>query len=385
VAEKRDRVPAWRERWPPASYWMKVAAAVLVVIFLANMLIRVQNVLILLLVSLVLAIGFQPAVQWFMSRGLPRGVAVAGIFLTGLAIVAGFLALVLPIVIREVAELVAAAPGYLARAQQESPLLADLDQRFNLVEGLQSLGRNLPTTVLSFVRSFTAFVFNTLTVFILTIYFATAMPAIRRGVAELLERERREDFEGILEESIQRVGGYVLGQLTLGAIAGVTSFIVLSLLGIPYAAALAFWVALTDLIPTIGALLGALVGVVVAAFVGLPQFIATAVFFLIYQQVENYVIGPRVMRRAIDMSAAAVITAVLIGGSLAGFVGALLALPVAAIIKISVRELFVERRLARVREADAELDAQRKGESAPKGTTRRSSSKKPQASRGGSS
>jgi predicted PurR-regulated permease PerM len=357
MASRDDLAPPWRERWPPPSYWMRVAAGVLVVIFLANMLVRIQNVVILLLVSLVLAIGFQPAVRSLMRRGLPRGVAVASIFLTGLMIVAGFLALVLPIVIREIAGLVAAAPGYLERAQQDSPLLTDLDERFNIIQNLQSLGRALPTTVLSFVRSFTAFVFNTLTVVILTIYFATAMPGIRRGVAALLEREHREEFEGILEESIQRVGGYVLGQLSLGAIAGVTTFIALSLLGIPYAAALAFWVALTDLIPTIGALLGALVGVVVAAFVGLPEFIGTAAFFLVYQQVENYVIGPRVMRRAIDMSAAAVITAVLIGGSLAGFVGALLALPVAAIIKITIRELFVERRLVRVREADAEREA----------------------------
>jgi predicted PurR-regulated permease PerM len=359
---------------------MRVAAGVLVVIFVANMLVRIQNVLILLLVSLVLAIGFQPAVQSLMRRGLPRGVAVASIFLTGLLIVAGFLALVLPIVIRELAGLVAAAPGYLERAQQESPLLADLDQRFNIIQNLQSLGRTLPTTVLSFVRSFTAFVFNTLTVVILTIYFATAMPGIRRGVAALLERGQREDFEGILEESIQRVGGYVLGQLTLGAIAGVTTFVALSLLGIPYAAALAFWVALTDLIPTIGALLGALVGVTVAAFVGLPQLIGTAIFFLVYQQLENYVIGPRVMRRAIDMSAAAVITAVLIGGSLAGFVGALLALPVAAIIKITVRELFVERRLARVREADARRDAQAPPQPAP-AAARRARSSKARASR----
>ncbi|HEV8572445.1 MAG TPA: AI-2E family transporter [Actinomycetota bacterium] len=383
MPERRDVVPSWRERWPPASYWMKVAAGVLVVIFIANMLVRVQNVLILLLVSMVLAIGFQPAVHSLMRRGLPRGVAVASIFLTGLVVVAGFLALVLPTVIREIAGLVAAAPGYLERAQQDSSLLADLDQRFNLIEGLQSLGRNLPTTVLSFVRSFTAFVFNTLTVIILTIYFATAMPGIRRGVAALLERERREEFEGILEESIQRVGGYVLGQLTLGAIAGVTTFIALSVLGIPYAAALAFWVALTDLIPTIGALLGALVGVVVAAFVGLPQFIGTAAFFLVYQQVENYVIGPRVMRQAIDMSAAAVITAVLIGGSLAGFVGALLALPVAAIIKITVRELFVERRVARVREADAELDAERKTK--PVKAAGRSAADRARARRTGSS
>ena len=380
VPPQPEAAPTWRERWPPASYWMRVAAGVLVVIFVANMLVRIQNVLILLLVSLVLAIGFQPAVQSLMRRGLPRGVAVASIFLTGLLIVAGFLALVLPIVIRELAGLVAAAPGYLERAQQESPLLADLDQRFNIIQNLQSLGRTLPTTVLSFVRSFTAFVFNTLTVVILTIYFATAMPGIRRGVAALLERGQREDFEGILEESIQRVGGYVLGQLTLGAIAGVTTFVALSLLGIPYAAALAFWVALTDLIPTIGALLGALVGVTVAAFVGLPQLIGTAIFFLVYQQLENYVIGPRVMRRAIDMSAAAVITAVLIGGSLAGFVGALLALPVAAIIKITVRELFVERRLARVREADARRDAQAPPQPAP-AAARRARSSKARASR----
>jgi predicted PurR-regulated permease PerM len=161
----------------------------------------------------------------------------------------------------------------------------------------------------------------------------------------LLRREERAHFEAIIEESTQRVGGYIMGNITISLFAGVTSFVALLVIGVPYAAALAFWVALTDLIPTVGAILGALVAVLVAAFAGVPELVATVIYFAIYQQVENYVIAPRVMRKAIEMSAAAVIVAVLIGGSLAGFIGALLALPAAAVIKIVVRQLYIEDRL----------------------------------------
>jgi len=99
------------------------------------------------------------------------------------------------------------------------------------------------------------------------------------------------------------------------------------------------WVAITDLIPAVGATLGAILCVIVAAFAGIGALVATAIFFIVYQQVENYVIVPRVMKQAIDLSPAAVILAVLIGGSLAGFAGALLALPVAAVIKVLIRDL----------------------------------------------
>lgn len=343
---RRGRAGA--ERWPPITYWMKATAGVLVVLALARAVIEVQNVLILIVVALVLAIGFQPAVAWLERFGLKRGWAVTAIFLAGVLVIGAFLALVLPVIIREVGGLVRDAPDYIRRAQQESELFQRLNERFDLSERLASLGRELPTTALSLIRSFTAFLFNSLTVLILTLFFMSAMPRLRHGVAALLRVEHRDEFESILEESTQRVGGYVLGNLAVSLIAGVVSFIVLFTIGVPYAAALAFWVALADLIPSVGAILGAIPAVLVAAFVGLPEFIGTIVFFVVYQQVENYLIAPRIMRRTIDMSVATVIIAVLIGGSLLGFVGALLALPMAAIIKAAVRELFLEDRLEEI-------------------------------------
>jgi predicted PurR-regulated permease PerM len=347
---KRD--PRALDRWPPVTYWMKVTAGVLVVLALAQMVVAIQNVLILIVISLVLAIGFQPAVRSLERRRLRRGWAVAAIFLGGALVVGTFLALILPVIIRELGGLVREAPDYLRRAQAESPWFQRLNEQFDLAGKIQSLGTELPSTALGLIRSFTTFLFNSLTVLILTLYFMAAMPRLRHAITPLLTREDREDFETILEESTQRVGGYVMGNIAVSLIAGVVSFAALLVIGIPYAAALAFWVALTDLIPTVGALLGALAAVLVAAFAGLPQFIATVAFFAIYQQVENYVIAPRIMRRTIDMSAATVIVAVLIGGSLAGFVGALLALPVAAIIKTALRELYLEGRMERVGAAE---------------------------------
>lgn len=332
------------QRWPPVSYWMKVAAGVLTVLFLARAVVAVGNVLLLLVVALVLAIGFEPAVRWLERRGMKRGWAVALIFLAGLIVVVGFAALVLPIVISEVGDLARRAPDELARAQRENALFQRLDQQFDLQARLSSIAGEVPAHALALIRSFTAFVFNAVTVVILTLYFMSSMPRLRRGTARLLHPDDRDEFERILEGSTQRVGGYVLGNLAVSGIAGVVSFTALSVIGVPYPAALAFWVALTDLVPTIGAIIGAVAASLVAAFAGVPQLVATAAFFLVYQQVENYLIAPRVMRRAIDMSAATVIVAVLVGGTLAGVVGALLAIPVAAIIKVTLKELYLDER-----------------------------------------
>ncbi|MGH2674883.1 MAG: AI-2E family transporter, partial [Actinomycetota bacterium] len=299
--------------------------------------------------SIILAFGFQPAVGWLVRRGLTRGWAVTVGLLMGGVVIGAFLALVLPDVIGQLAELIETAPQYLERAMRESPLLSDLNERFDLASALEDAGRELPGTVLDLVGSFASLVFNSLTVLILTIYFTVNLPKLRAGVAKLLGRRERADFQEIFQESIDRVGGYVLGNLAISAVAGVTSFVALAVIGVPFALALAFFVALTDLIPTIGAIIGAVVASVVAAFVGIPELIATVIFFIVYQQVENYVIQPAVMRRAIDMSAPVVILAVLVGGVLLGVLGALLAIPTAAIVKVAFRELYLEDRMERVR------------------------------------
>jgi predicted PurR-regulated permease PerM len=337
------------ERWPPVTYWMKVTAGVLLVLGLARVLLAIGDILVLILVSLVLAFGFQPAVVFLERRGLRRGWAVAVGILAGGVVLGAFLALVLPDVIRQLAELIQAAPDYFRRAMRESSLVADLNERFDLQTRVQEAGERLPGTVLGLVGSFAALVFNSITVLVLTIYFTVNLPHMRRGVARLLGREDREEFHRIWDESIQRVGGYVLGNLAVSAIAGISSFVALLVIGVPFAAALAFFVAVMDLIPTVGATIAAVVVAIVAAFVGIPELIATIVFFLVYQQVENYVIQPRVMRRAIEMSAAMVILAVLIGGALLGVIGALLAIPTAAILKVALRELYLEDRMERVR------------------------------------
>lgn len=343
-------------RWPPATYWMKATAGVLAVLALASMLIAIKQIIILLLISIILAIGLQPAIAWLVSKGFRRGSAVALIFLVGATVVIGFLALITPTIIGQVGELVEKAPEYVDRAQEKYAFIRDVNERFRLKEQLQSLASDLPATALALVKSFTAFIFNALTVTILTLYFATALPKVEAGIARLLRRDKREHFQQILEDSTALVGGYILGIMMVSLIAGCISFVALAVIGVPYPAALAFWVALAAMIPTVGAMLGAAAAVLVAVFAGLPKVIATIIFFVIYQQVENYVIAPRIMKRTIQMSAAAVIVAVLIGGTLAGFPGALLALPAAAIIKVTANRLYLESRLEAVKQADAAGD-----------------------------
>lgn len=340
------------------TYWVKVAVAVVLVLAAAQLVLAVGNILVLLLVSLVLALGFQPAVEWLERRGLARGWAVTLGLFAGLIVIGLFLWLVLPDVIAEIADLVRAVPGYLARVEQEGGFLADVIQRFDLEQRVQDLGAELPGTALGIITSFTTFVFNALTVMILTILFTLHLPRMRAGVARLLRPAEREKWREILEKSTRQVGGYVLGQLVVISIAGALAFIALLIIGVPFAAALAFFVALTDLIPTIGAIIGAVVASVVAAFAGIPELIATAAYFTVYQQVENYFIQPRVMGRAINMSAAVVIIAVLIGGSLLGVVGAVLAIPIAAIVKVVLQELYVEERLEEVREEERRLSSE---------------------------
>jgi predicted PurR-regulated permease PerM len=340
---------------------MKVGAGLLVVFVAARGIAAVANVILLVLASLVLALGLQPAISWMERRGTRRGWAVALIFLAAVVLIGGFLALVIPIVIKQLAGLVDAAPGYLTRAQRGNGILAQLDDQFDLMSKLRDLSSQLPTTAFAVAKSFTALVFNTVTVFILTAYFSTALPQVQRAVARLMKRDHRENFQRILEESTTRIGGYVMGNLVVSLIAGAVAVVGLLLLGVPYAVVLGVWVAISDLIPAVGAYLGAIPALVVAAFIGLPQFIGTLALFIVYQQLENYVIAPRIMKHAVDLSPAAVIVALLVGGSLAGFVGALLSLPVAAVIKVVARELYLSDRIEEVQQSDAAQAAARDG------------------------
>jgi predicted PurR-regulated permease PerM len=283
---------------------------------------------------------------------VPRGWAVFSIFLAAVGFVVLFSMLVVPPVARGIRQFASDIPGYIDRLQRENSWFRDLAEKYDLSTRLRSLTDRLPSLasaslgqVLGITRSVASVIFNMLTIGILTIYFLLALPrGERTAEGRLIDHHGGQRNLMIFREALDRVGGYVSGNIAISVIAGVVSYVFLRIVGVPFAAALAMWVAIADLIPTVGATLGAVVAVIVAFFTSIGLGIATVIFFVVYQQVENYVIVPRVMTKAVDLSPAAVIVSVLIGGSLAGFAGALLALPLAAAAKVVIREYWLEPR-----------------------------------------
>lgn len=312
-----------------------------------------RHVLVLVLVAVVLAIGMDPAVR-FSQRHLKmgRGLATAAIMLLTIGLLSLFLALVVPPIVQESQALISRAPQYVERLQESGGLVGDLEERFEISRRLRELGDNAPslagsalTNLLGILATVAGGLFNLLTILVLTIFFMAGLPRLEDDVAMLFPPDRKDEYRKLMARATERIGGYVSGNLTISLIAGIVTFAGFLIIGVPFPAALAMWIAITDLIPSVGALIGALLCTLVALTVGLGTAVATFVFLIVYQQVENYVIGPKVMNKAVDLSPAAVLVALLAGGAILGFVGALLALPLAAAAKVVVRDLWMRDRI----------------------------------------
>ncbi|HXY72954.1 MAG TPA: AI-2E family transporter [Actinomycetota bacterium] len=305
---------------------------------------EVRNILLLVLVSAVLAIGLDPQVRLLERRRVSRPWAVAIIVLLAVGFLVLFAWLVIPPAVRQVHDLATNTPAYIARIRRSNGFLGTLEARFHLSARLTQATQRLPDLAIGRIPRLTAgagsILFNILTVAVLTIYFLSGLERGRAGAKRLLSGEQAERNARIVDEAVERIGGYVSGNLFISLLAGVLAFVVLEILRVPFAAALALWVAIADLIPGVGATLGAVACVFVALFSSVGTGIAVAVYFIVYQRVENYLILPRVMNRAIDLSAATTIITLLIGSSLAGLGGALIALPIVATLKLALREVW---------------------------------------------
>ena len=312
-------------------------------------LIEIQSVLLLLLTAAFLAIGLNPAVEALERRSMRRGFAVGSVLALVLTFFVGFGFAVVPPIVEQVQELVVQAPDYVDDLRTNERI-ARLDERFGLLdraeerlEDPERLGLTAAGGVLNVGRIVLGFLVSTLTVLIVTLYFLANLPSIKANAFRLVPRTRRARVGLLTDEILSRVGGYVAGAVTIAGLASVLAFVLLELLGVPFAVALSMVVFLTGLIPLIGATIGAVVITVVALFTSLQAGIAVAVYFLIYQQVENYLLYPRIMQRSVDVSPAATVVAVLIGGSLLGVLGALLAIPIAAAIQLVLNEVVAPR------------------------------------------
>jgi predicted PurR-regulated permease PerM len=312
----------------------------------------VRAILVRILIALFIAVSLDPAVRWLTRRGMRRGWAVTLIFLLALALAAGFLLSVIPPLVTQGRNLADDLPDYLGRLQDRSSQFRQLNDRYNISDQLQGLVGTLPsrlgTGLLGFTGRVFGAVFNTLTVLVFTIYFMADMPRIRHGVVRLFPVERRPRAHQVVDLVVDKVGGYMIGNIIISVIAGLASLIAFTLLGVPFPVPLAFVVAICDLIPMIGATLGAIIGVTVALFSTdiWPTTVLVAAFFIAYQQLENYLIAPRVLKTTVELGAAAVLIAGLIGATVLGLVGALMAIPVAAAFNVLLNERLIAHETA---------------------------------------
>jgi len=190
-------------------------------------------------------------------------------------------------------------------------------------------------------------VVSVFTVLVLTLYFLSSLPTIKRAAYAMVPASRRPRVAILAEEIMRRVGSYAIGQVLVATINACCSYLMMKIVGIPYAAVLAVVVGLLGLIPMVGATLGALVVALVALFGDPVRALIALTYFLVYQQIENYLISPRIMQRTVSVPGAVTIIAAMVGGALAGVLGALLAIPTAAGLLLLYEEVLVPRQAAR--------------------------------------
>ncbi len=341
------------ERRSPFFIGFVGAFGVLLAYFLFNALLGISSVLILVVVSLFLAAGLNPSVEFLGRRGLKRGYAVTAVIVAFLGALALFLVAIVPVITDQVASITESAPGWLDRLQQNATI-QKLDDEYAIIDKVKEYVANgdfvsgLFGGVLGIGLQILSALFNAFIVLVLTLYFLSSLQTTKNAFYRLSPASRRDRVSKLGDRIIRNVGGYVSGAFIVAMCAGITTLIFLFIAGLgEYAVALAFVVAVLDVIPMIGATIGAVVVTAIAFATDVKIGIACAIFFLIYQQVENYVIYPRVMSNAVDVPGAVIVIAALVGAALLGVVGALLAIPTAAAILLIMREVVVRRQDAR--------------------------------------
>lgn len=306
-------------------------------------------VLVLILVSMFLAVGLNPLVERLILRGFRRRMSVLLVTVGVLMVVTLFAVTLVPIVQDQVLTIVTDGPGLLDQLLRNQTV-QDLDGKYDVIGAVRDRLQDPNFAKQIFGGLFAAglAVFNALVsaflIFVLTLYFLSALPEMKRACYSLAPESRRTRVTYLGDEILRRVGGYVAGVFLVSLCAGVSSFAFLEIVGLgQYALALALVVATLDFIPLIGATIGATI-VSLIAFATSPTLgLISVAFYICYQQVENYVLYPRIMSSSVDVPGVVTVVAVLVGGSLLGVVGAMLAIPTAAATLLLIREIWVRK------------------------------------------
>ncbi|HEX2171920.1 MAG TPA: AI-2E family transporter [Dehalococcoidia bacterium] len=311
-----------------------------------------QGIVTWIVVGLFLAAALTPPVNR-LSQRLPRGLAILLVYLALVLVVVLLGVLVVPPLVEQVQALVAFTTELFRRPGGPDQAIEDLAARYRLsgyLDTLREQASGLPSRLgvvvaplLNVTRSVIGSVTAVLSIFLISFYLLLDGARFAEAGINLFAPSQRPRLRRVLDQSGQAVQGYLTGNLTISAINGAASFIVMTIVGMPYAVALALVGALLGLIPLVGATLGAIIITVVAFFVDPIKALILLVYYLVYQQVENNILQPFVYGRSVHLHPLVIFIAILVGGELLGILGALLAIPVAEIIRIVAGEWLADR------------------------------------------
>ena len=336
----------------PFYFGFMVTIGALLALTTLRALASASAVFILIIISIFLAAGLNPAVLFFQNRGLKRGMAVGAVMASVLLFVGIFIAVAVPPLLDQVNSLLNNAPQ-LVRDLNNNAFVNDLNNKYGVIDSLQTKvnlvikdGQFAITAfggVIGVGKAVVSGLVSTLTILVLTLYFLSSLPQVIEIGLKFVPASRRNRVSKLVNAIVGRIGSFIGGQAIIAAIAAIFILIMGLIIGMPYTGPLAMFVLICGFIPLVGHFIGMSVVTVVSLTDSLSTAAIALASYVIYVQIENYVITPRIMRRSLSIPGLVTIIAALLGTSLLGLVGGLLAVPIAAAVLLILDEVVFPR------------------------------------------
>lgn len=339
----------------PFQLGFTVTLGVLVALLFGGMVGELSTIIMYVVAALFVALGLDPVVRWLERKGLSRALGIGVVFGGFVLVIGGLLGIIIPMIANQVSQLIRSAPT-LFRDITHQQWFKDVNEQFGQFidfDGLLQMGQDLVSRpenwaqVAGGVWQAGIGIANGLTaaliVLILTLYFLASLQIIKRAFYSLVPRSGRSKVMDITEQVTKSVGGYISGMVTLAFINSVLGFVMMTIVGVPFAGLVAVGVFLLALIPLIGSVMATVLVAIVALFDSPTTALIAAAYYLIYMQIESYLLTPRVMNRVVSVPGSLVVIGALAGGTLLGLLGALISIPVTAMVLMIIKQVWVPR------------------------------------------
>ncbi len=349
--------PLWTALASPFGAGFFLTLGGLVAVLLGFAVTNLSTVIIYVVFALFAALGLDPVVRFFQRRGLGRGWSITLVYVAFAIVLAAVLALIIPTVVRQITQFITDLPGIIADFMKSdvyawlqstfgasvSDLLDDLEKFATNPANIAAIGGGVLQVGISIATGISGIII----ILVLSLYFLSSLPAIKAAFVRLVPARSRTGVASMTDQITDSIGGYLAGMVVLALCNSVLAFFLYLFLGLPFPALMAVVAFCVTLIPLVGSVLFWIIGSLLALFTDPVAALVFAGAYLIYMQLEAYVLTPRVMNRTISVPGALVVIGALVGGTLLGLLGALVAIPVTASVLLIIKQVVVPRQDAK--------------------------------------